>query len=326
MPQEDRIDLAEFRAELRRLCKGRGLLGPDLGDRIGPALHRRMSVAGLAGPGAPRRAVLVDWLESWLRELPEDLRLAARVALGLHPRAARRFLSDRVSWLAGELDRDERTVRRRIDEALDLLTELMTDRAAQAMAAIRPPEGPSGWYFECVRSVVRLDTPGPEVFEERRVVATVHDLDSLVIAVSLPVPGHPVADRADLFAEVVFGGRLSARERPSESLFRFLIDLPRAMHAGDRHDLALRFWLPPEQPMAPHYALTPLVRCDRLLVRVKFADKALPAHVWRVDGVTPRMLDDAPAGLPEVTVNRVAEAEAVFTELALGHAYGLRWG
>ncbi|MFI0486629.1 hypothetical protein [Actinomadura sp. 9N215] len=312
--------------ELRRLCKGRGLLGQDFTNRLGPALIRRMSAAGLGTSGHWQRGPVAEWLAAWLRSLPADLEFVARVALGLHPEAGQRFLGERIGWLAGRLERDERTVRRRIDEALRLLAEFVAAGTPAAVSGTSVPgagERRAGWYFETVRAVVRLDVPEPEILEMRRIAVTVAELRSLVIAVSLPA--NPRAPAPDLFAEIVFGGLLVSREHPSNSLFKFVIEPPRPLRAGDRHDLALRYWFPAGHRMVPHYALTPLTRCDAFMLRVRFSLSRPPGRVWLLDGVPPRTLDDPPTGLTEVALDRAAEAQVGFEDLAVGHAFGLRW-
>ncbi|WP_116022733.1 Appr-1-p processing protein [Thermomonospora umbrina] len=93
--------------ELRRLSRGRGLATADL--------------ASLAAWLPGDREQVVAGLRQRIDRLAPDLRLAALAALGLHPAAGERFLGQRISWLAGQLDRDARTVRRRIDEAFRLI-------------------------------------------------------------------------------------------------------------------------------------------------------------------------------------------------------------
>jgi hypothetical protein len=125
-----RIEAARLRGELRALARGRGLLAVDLDARVGPALR---AVAGLDGlSGGALRAALSAWLRERLAALPEDLRTVAGVALGLDPHVDHRLLTDRIEWLAGELHRDPRTVRRRGDEAFRLLAEVASDGAGLA--------------------------------------------------------------------------------------------------------------------------------------------------------------------------------------------------
>ncbi|WP_460370327.1 hypothetical protein, partial [Actinocorallia lasiicapitis] len=94
--------------ELRRLTRGRGLRTAEL-DRLAPWL-----------PGD--RAQVTEALHRGVAGLPADLRLVALAVLGLHPETEERFLGQRISWLSDRLDRDARTVRRRVDEAFRLLS------------------------------------------------------------------------------------------------------------------------------------------------------------------------------------------------------------
>jgi hypothetical protein len=174
-------------------------------------------------------------------------------------------------------------------------------------------------------SLLRLDLPSPEVFEERRIVATVSGLETVTITVSLPRAAGEAAGERDLLADAAYGGILIRRERPSDSQFRFVVALPRSLAHGDVHELALRLRLPPGQRMAAHYGFTPIVRCDEFRLRARFPTTAPPREVWLLDGVPPRTLDDEPAGLSPVVLDRAGEAKVHFTRLVLGCSYGLRW-
>ena len=61
-----------------------------------------------------RAAVLDDdGLTALCEQLPDDLRIAASVALALHDEAVGEFLDRRIAWLADHFDRDPRTARLR---------------------------------------------------------------------------------------------------------------------------------------------------------------------------------------------------------------------
>ncbi|MFI5958747.1 hypothetical protein [Cryptosporangium sp. NPDC051539] len=302
----------ELRQELRRLCRGRGVLAPDLVRRVGPRVAALVADAG-------DRAAIVDWLREHVRRLPGDLRMAAGVGLGLHPPADARFLGERLDWLAADLGREQRTVRRRLDEALALLAEAVTGTPPAQPETTDP--GGTGWYNRAVRSLVVLDRGDPEVFEERRIAATGAPID--VIEMSISVPRQPNHEPPDLFVDVMYGGLLLRSERPSTSHYRSEIALPRTVGPDDEHRLGFRYRLAPGQRMAPHYALTPHSRCDRFALRVRFGQPAPTTYL--VHGVPPRTLDDAPGGLPVVEPDRVGEATAHFEMLTPGLGYGLRW-
>ncbi|TDD60116.1 hypothetical protein [Actinomadura rubrisoli] len=322
----------DLRQELRRLCKGRGVLTPDLTVRLGPLLRERMCGPSPTGRRdvARRRDVRADLtaaLASGLGALPQDLAVVARVALGMHDQARHRFLGDRLSWLAGESECDVRTVRRRLDESLDLLSEVIgQDSPGRPAVGAGAGVAPGSWYCASVRTLVLLDRPAPEVHEERRIVATQASVDEITIAVSLPPSRERGrAPRRELMAEVMRGGLLLRAERPSESHFRFVIGLPGRLGVGGHCDLALRFRIPADQRMASHYALVPFGRCDEFRLCVRFPLESPPPAVRLLSAIPPRMIDDGPAGLPRVGLDRVGEAEARFTDLVPGLGYGFRW-
>ncbi|WP_131741837.1 hypothetical protein [Actinomadura roseirufa] len=333
---------ADLLAEFRRLCRGRGVQAPDLLQRLGPRLSAHLSARLTGPPGArtppadPRRALLA-LLADLADALPDDLRTAARAALGLDPRL--RFLQERQHWLARHLERDVRTARRRVDDALALMAEALESSASRApagrggaensMAAAPGKAAPSkaaDWYAESVQALLRLDQDAPTVHEERRIVVTAPTLEVITVSVSLPrAPAAGSGARRTLLADMLFGGLMAGTERPSESHFRFLVRPPGPLRAGDRHSFGLCYRVPAGQPMAPHYALTPLNPCAEFRLRIRFAADRPPARVWLLDGVPPRALDDDPAGLPLVPLDAAGEAEARFTDLALGLGYGFRW-
>jgi hypothetical protein len=122
---------SSLRRELRTLCRGRGVFASDLPARLGPLLEEHL---GNTRGDHGSRARLIALLAPPIEALPQDLALVARVALGLHEGTRHRFLRDRLDWLAGLMARDIRTVRRRLDESLDLLAETIEARTARASA------------------------------------------------------------------------------------------------------------------------------------------------------------------------------------------------
>jgi hypothetical protein len=311
-PPLDRDEREQVRRELRLLCRGRGVLAPDLRRRIGPRLAARLSDAG-------ERGAIVDWLRGHVRQLPGDLRLAASVGLGLHPPADARFLGERLDWLAGHLAREQRTVRRRLDEALALLAELVS--TSNPTPPVEPSATGGSWYSRSVRALVTLDRGEPEVFEERAIVAAGPAVDAVTLAMSIPrIPGQ---DPPEVLVDVLHGGLLTRTERPSASHFKFVVELPREVGPDDEHHLGLRYRLRPGQQMTPHYALIPLSRCDRFTLRVRFP--APPPTVRLLAGVPTRSLDDDPGELPVVEPDRAGEVFVRFAGLTPGLGYGLRW-
>ncbi|GAA3199244.1 hypothetical protein [Actinocorallia longicatena] len=94
--------------ELRALSRGRGVPGSDLPSRLGPWI-----------PGD--RLQIETELRRRIELLAPDLALVALASLGLHPEIADRFLAGRLTALSARLGRDDRTVRRAIDQAFRLI-------------------------------------------------------------------------------------------------------------------------------------------------------------------------------------------------------------
>jgi hypothetical protein len=325
-------DAVALHDELRSLARSRGLRAANLGARVGPVLRR---YAGLGDAvGGELRTRLSDWLRDRIAALPADLRTVVAVALALDPRADQRLLTDRLGWLAVELERDPRTIRRRSEEAFRLLAETaaahpdgqraLADVTSSARLPVLagPPAGP--WYVERVWAVLRLDGPTPELLETRRVVAVEDDVRELVLSMSLPrPPGAPDSPR-DLGVDVLFGGRIMRVDRWGDSLFSPVLRLPRGLRRNERHDFGCAWRVPPGQLMAPRYALNPTTRCDALDLRVRFPEGAEP-RVERVDGLPLRAVEDHAVDLPAVPLDGVSEAFARFSRLSSGLCYGLRW-
>ncbi|ADP82920.1 hypothetical protein [Pseudofrankia inefficax] len=327
-------DTAALHDELRSLARSRGLRAANLGARVGPSLRRH---AGLGeSVGIELRTRLVAWLRDRIAVLPADLRIVVAFALALDPRADQRLLTDRLGWLAVELDRDPRTVRRRCEEAFRLLAEtaaavdpdVPAGRSRSVGLAPAPPAlaGPpaGAWYVERVWAVLRLDGPTPELLETRRVVALEDGLRELALSMSLPRPPGAPASPRDLDVDVLFGGRMVRIDRQGDTHYSPVLRLPRALGRHERHDFGCAWRVPAGQPMAPRYALNPTIRCDALDLRVRFPEDADP-KVELVDGLPLRAVEDLAIDLPAVALDGVSEAFARFSGLASGLCYGLRW-
>jgi hypothetical protein len=253
--------------------------------------------------------------------LPEDLRLAATVGLGLHPDAQQGFLDARISWLADRLHCKERTARRRLDTALRLLTEELVREAERPLANADP----DGWYIESFRALVRMDIDPPEAIEERVAVATVDGLTELAASVSVPRHPDDKSETHQLDVELVYGGRLELREQPYESYFRNVITLPTPLNAGQQHKYAMKVRLPPGQPMAPHYVHVPLRRSDHFELRIRFDPARLPPIVWRLTEVATAVIYEDKPKSDVLEPDRFGEISCEFRNLRQGYGYGLRW-
>ena len=312
----------ELLAELKTLRKGRGVNTARIADQVGPRLRALVGVTP-EDPAGTIRQKLTRTLTGLADPLPKDLSLAARAALALHPEAQQPFLAERVQWLAERLDRDVRTARRRVDLGLQAMAE-------RSETAAVPPSGPPPsdadlYYFREFRAVLRLDQPAPEAIEQRVAVSTVDGLDQLEALITIPRDRQDRPRAQDLLVEALFGVTVASRERVTPSRFRYVLQLPRPLAAGEAYEYALLFRLPPDQPMRNHYVYAPTRRCDLFDLRVRFDPARVPPEVWRVDRGYVRDLDEDDAPRELVEVDRAGELHLQFQQLRPGLGYGAGW-
>jgi hypothetical protein len=308
--------------ELKALRKGRGVHAPKIGDQVGPALRRLCGVTAEDGAELIRRKV-TDRLDALVAKLPEDLALAVRVTMGLRADAQQPFLRERVQWLAERLARDERTARRRADDGLARLAEVAVSASGGVPRLAERAD--DDWYVEEFWAVFRLDRPAPEALERRRIVAERDGIEQVVAMISLPRDRTDRSASHELLMEVVYGATLIGEEHDTDSQFRFTLQLPAPLRAGERHEYAVHFRVPENQPMRPHYVFTSPRRCDLFELRIRFDRKYLPPQIWRVDGVFHRAVDDAQPSKQMLVPDRAGELHLLFRDLRPGFGYGAQW-
>ncbi len=312
----------ELAAELKTLRKGRGIFVPQIGERVGPMLRAACGVVAGDSAGDMRRKVTAR-LEEHAAGLPQDLQISVLAALAIHPDARLPFYQDRIRWVARYLNRDERTARRRVDDGIGQLAELM----AGAVNGAEPSGEPSSqsWRVEELRSIVLLDQPVQEAIELRRIVAERDGLDRLDLAFTLPRdPTDPDSSR-ELVIDVLFGGTLIRRMAESSERVGFALDLPRALERRETYEFGLRFRAPAGRPVRPHYTCVSKLQHDHFDLRVRFDPARPPRQIWKLDSVFQRDVDDPiPSGEP-VSVDAAGEVHLTFRHLTPGLAYGVRW-
>jgi hypothetical protein len=307
--------------ELRGLRRGRGLLADDLALRIGPALRTLCGVRAGDDPAMVRDKV-IRRVVALSATLPADLRTAIQVGLAVHDETGDRFLYERMNWLARHIGRDPRTAGRRVENGLRLLAERMVGEGSPERVA-RGDIAPDGWYVELLRSTLRLDLELPQLTEERRIVSTVDPLTHVVASVTAPRGSRP-PNGVRATGEVVHGGRVVEETWPLGGHYRCTIQLPTPLRPGERHDFGVRFTSYPRGDMRPYYVLTPLRRCDRFMIRVRFGRTTLPRSVRRVDGI-PRGLVEELEPLADLAVDADGEVHTAFQNLRRGLSYGVYW-
>ncbi len=315
------MQIGDLVTELKEVRRGRGVWSEDLHSRVGRCLRLACGIGGGDDPALVRRKLVLR-LTDQSAKLPRDLTLAATVALGLHKDVDGGFLDQRIDWLANAFDRDPRTARRRVDSAFRLLAELLHDVGLRDRRS--GSYSPDGWYVESLRAVLRFDVDPPTLTEERRLVATVDDLDELVLSFSAPRAGGAGTGH-DIRAEIAYGGEVVEEQRVSSGHTRFVVRLPEPLSLGQRHDYGIKFTAYPRALVRPYYVFTPLRRCEEFAVRVRFDPGSPPTSVWRVNGLPARALEDFEPGDDRLAVDRVGDVGLEFHDLQQGLSYGLQW-
>ncbi|MFI9380713.1 hypothetical protein [Kutzneria sp. NPDC052558] len=289
----------ELVRELKRLRKGRGVLAGGIQQRVGPAVRAACDIDAGDGPVAVRRK-LTARLTELVEQLPSDLRLATLVAFAIGPEVRPGLYQDRVRWVAIRMERDERTVRRRVDEAISQVAELAAGSSGRF----------GGWRTTELSVAVALDQDRPEVLEQRRIVAEQDGLRELELVA--PIPLGQAAD-----VQVLYGGTLVADDPAG-----FTLALPTPVAKEERHDLAVRFRLPTRQAMRQYLVCVPKRPCERFDLRLRFRRDDRPPTVFALHGA-PR--EDPPRDGREQPVDRAGEVHVRFHQLTPGLAYGARW-
>jgi hypothetical protein len=309
--------MGDLSDDLNRLRKGRGVMASDLQDRIGPTLRTLSGISCSDTPGEARRR-LVTYLKALTVALPEDLRLALSAALALDDDVRHRFLEERMQWLAARLNRELRTARRRVDEAIRSTALLSATPASDDYSTDR-------WYLARFRALLTLDGNQPMAIEERSLVANNDDLSEIMISTS--VPRTATADNGDHSVDlaVLYGGSVTRTERPSVTYFRYFIRFPRPLQRGETHDIGISLTIPPGQPMNQRYSFQPLRRCDEFDLRIRFGPSSQAKNIWNMAGVPRGVIDDFAALNALVCPDGAGEVHLRYEHLRIGFIYGVRW-
>ena len=289
----------ELVRELKRLRKGRGVQAGGIQQRIGPAVRAACEIDTGDGPVAVRRK-LISRLTELVEQLPADLREATLVAFAIDEQARHPHYKDRVLWVAVRMDRDERTVRRRVDDAINQLAELAAGASGNRVG---------GWRTAELILAVALDRDQPEVLEQRRIVAEQDGLRELELVAPIPL--------SETDVQVLYGGILVADDPAG-----FTLALPTPVSKEERHELALRFRLPTRQEMRPYLLCVPRRPCERFDLRLRFRQDREPPLVFALRGAS--QTDPLHDG-HQHPVDRAGEVHVRFHQLTPGLAYGARW-
>lgn len=312
-------DVDNIVVELKRLSRRQGLQAPDLADRIGPGLATVLEL-DLDRPSAEIRLAAQAVIVEAGRVLEPDIRMAVLVMLGADGWATGSLLQDRIGAVAQHVDRNARTVRRRIDTAFTELAKALIARHAVPAAA--DAHAPRGWYVETMHALLRLGSPRSTLTEDREIVSQTDGLSKLTIGLSAPQLSDGPID-IDLTAE--HGCEVTGARRISPSYWTFVLELPRTLRTGERHRYVVTFSGPPLHALQPYYALTPLRRVRRFTTEVDFGSPENVDLVWRVDAAAPSVLRDGEPTEHLCDIDPAGVVRESFSEITQGLSYGVAW-
>ncbi|OLZ43520.1 hypothetical protein BS329_39015 [Amycolatopsis coloradensis] len=230
-------------------------------------------------------------------QLPDDLRLAALAAFAICADADQPLYKDRLRWTATRVDREPRTVRRRVDEAITMLADL-------AAAGEKSAGRTANWHTAELNVAVVLSGQRPEVFEHHRVTAGQDGLREL----DLPTSVSP--DEATLF----HGGTLTTHHGGVR------LTLPKPLSRGESHEFAMLFH---PRRLSGRLVYVPSRMCERFDLRIRFGEA--PEGVSKLDGVFQEDLAGRHHRGERCLPNPADELHLRFGQLTPGLAYGARW-
>ena len=180
------------------------------------------------------------------------------------------------------------------------------------------------WYNRELRLLVRLDRSPAEIREERCVVAIAPGLSEVTASTGV-LAFDPTESGGRVRNEVDYGGALYHTEDLRGGLSFAQVRLPMALAPGEHYWYGRTVRAVSPRMPAPRALYTPSVRCDRLTLRIRFAEHSVPTIVRRVEEARPELSGFVAATAPSLHVNAVNEVQAVFDQLVLGRTYGLVW-
>jgi hypothetical protein len=307
--------------ELKTLRKGRGVSAGDIHRRVGPGLRAVCEVTEDDESTHVRRKVTAR-LESFAAALPHDLHIAVMAGFGLLPDVRHPRYEDRVAWVADYLGRLPRTARRRIDEGIRHVAELILESLTQTEL----PVSTDPWHTTDLRITVELDRVAPEVVEQRRIVSQLSGLAELDLAITLAsVDGYSVVTVDNPRIDVIYGGSVANRHMESAERLGFSLVLPRSLNQGEVHSYALQYSFVSGDVLRPYLACVPRYPCDLFDLRVRFGTARPPTGLWLLNRAFQRDIADAESPGEELYVNSADDIQVRFRDLSSGLAYGVRW-
>lgn len=317
------IERDQLREDLKRLRRGRGLADPGI-QSLSPSLRILSGAAPEATHQEALELLRVE-LGQLIDGLPQELRQFARAALntGWEDDGASELLEGRIWRLSELVSRDPRTVRRRIEEAMNRLVDAAV--AEENWAEMDRQESADEWYIKSIRAILRLDLPAPEAVDEREIAVQGAPLSGISLPFTLPRHRDDHGAAHELRTDMLFGGKFVVNQRVSDSRFDIKVKFPRVLQPGETHRYAIIYRIPGGQPMTPHYVHVPYRRCDNFKLLVRFGEDSIPADIRRISAAFHREIEDRQPDTEILRADDAGEVHARFTNLKVGFAYGIQW-
>ncbi len=250
------MDRDELRAELSRLRKGRGIARPGLLAALGPSLRTVLDIDPVTAE-EEARTKLMTLLTGESSNLPHDLGLLVSAAFGMT--SSHVLLNERLADVGHLLQRDPRTLRRRLAEADDLLADRIVQRFAPRQGLARP-----GWHWVTYRLEVDVSDDRPVFVSSRTLVSALDGLTEFGEIVSIPLTG----DAESLHVEGLSGCTYVGMDALSGTSWRLRFQLPHPLAASETHDTTVRFTWPSRDWIQPFAAFVPMRPVERFEVKV----------------------------------------------------------
>ena len=316
---------------LKALRQGRGLSGRQSHPPLPLDVARVLNINTRLSHDERLAEVMTKVARS-LRQLDRTDREQAHYA-----RMAFNLTGTATNWLARvqshaeSSGRSRRTIIRKVDAALLLLTVTMTAAASDvrdephetvALARLKDILARKKEIRIVRFSVsIRVFSDHVEVHETVEVESQAPAAEFYVIGKTLPYPTSRVT------TTVLEGAEMLAVEQPNEHWLLELLAFPQPLSQGTRHRFAV---LHDARGMAPMWTATTMHDADAVRVNVSYVDK-VKRPVWLIDSFPPKLLNGNSIDAivrehaTELPVDRLGGASHTFVDLQPEKSYGLAW-
>ena len=305
------MDTGILRAELQALQRGRGVARPHVERWAGPTL------LGLVKATCPTDKQpgehLVNMLIDAVLSLPTDLRFLFLMAAGI--KSDEPLLKNRLLAAGRVLDRDPRTLSRRLREAEALLADLLLQGSEPEPSVYET----GGWLTSRLALQIDAYRRRPRVVVSPVLRATRDRQTTYRYTIAVGVA--PAADEEPVVTGLE-GATMLSMGRASERSWIVTFAVP-PVSRGRSHEASFEVEFPDRRYLQPFAAFAPIKPCVSLDVQVDFGQPGVAAESWRVDTVPPALVTDKAGGAQALGHEGVVTAS--FTGLVPGYAYGIAW-